>query len=205
GDPAGLAAAERAAGGPVPAGLAADAAYWGLDPAAVPADIAGWGERFPLAERLLADALRVAEDRAEPFLLLHPALSRSDMFCRLGRLREALEEAERACDVGELLPVGLPLARAAKGLALLEAGRLADAAACQDAAVGPEWYLAAGYQLRLRATLAYRQGEIDAACSGFDALEQRIGEWGVADPSPIPYATYAIPASPPTHPPHPPP
>jgi len=191
GDPAGLGAAERAADGP-PTGPAADAAYWGLDPAAVPADIAVWAERFPLAERLLTDALRVAEDRAEPFLLFHAALSRSDMFCRLGRLSEALEEAERACDVGELLPVGLPLARAAKGLALLDAGRLADAAACQDAAVGPEWYLAAGYQLRLRATLAYRQGEIDAACSGFDALERRTGEWGVADPSHIPYAPDAI-------------
>jgi DNA-binding CsgD family transcriptional regulator len=192
GDPAGLNTAERAAGGPAPAGPVAHAAYWGLDPAAVPADIAVWAEHFPLAERLLTDALRFAEDHAEPFLLFHAALSRSDMFCRLGRLSEALEEAERACDVGELLPVGLPLARAAKGLALLEAGQLADAAACQDAAVGPEWYLADGYQLRLRATLAYRQGEIDAACSGFDALDQRIDEWGVADPSHIPYAADAI-------------
>src|SRR5215468_8240199 len=192
GDPAGLAAAERAAAGPVPAGLAADAAYWGLDPAAVPADIAVWAEHFPLAERLLTDALRFAEDRAEPFLLFHAALSRSDMFCRLGRLSEALEEAERACDVGELLPVGLPLARAARGLALLEAGRLAEAAACLDPAVGPEWYLAVGYQLRLRATLAYRQGKIDAACSAFDALEQRIDDLGVADPSHIPYAPDVI-------------
>jgi DNA-binding CsgD family transcriptional regulator len=192
GDPAGLNAAERAADGPAPIGAAADAAYWGLDPAAVPADIAVWAERFPLAERLLTDALRFAEDRAEPFLLFHAALSRSDLFCRLGRLSEALEEAERACDVGELLPVGLPLARAAKGLALLEVGQLVDAAACQDAVVGPEWYLAVGYQLRLRATLAYRRGEIDAACAGFDALDQRIGDWGVADPSHIPYAADAI-------------
>jgi DNA-binding CsgD family transcriptional regulator len=191
GDPAGLGAAERAAGGPAPTGPAA-AAYWGLDPAAVPADIAVWAEHFPLAERLLTDALRFAEDRAEPFLLFHAALSRSDMLCRLGRLSEALEEAERACDAGELLPVGLPLARAAKGLALLEAGHVGDAAACQDATVGPEWYLAAGYQLRLRATLAYRQGKIDDACSGFDALEQRTGEWGVADPAHIPYAADAI-------------
>jgi len=192
GDPAGLSAAQRAAHGPAPAGPAADVAYWGLDAMAVPADIAVWAEQFPLAERLLNDALRYAEDRAEPFLLFHAALSRSDMCCRLGRLSEALEEAERACDVGELLPVGLPLARAAKGLALLEAGRLADAAACQDTAIGPEWYLGIGYQLRLRATLAYRQGQIDAACSGFDELEQHIGDWGVADPSHIPYAADAV-------------
>jgi DNA-binding CsgD family transcriptional regulator len=192
GDPAGLDAAERAASGPALVGPVAGAAYWGLDPAAVPADVAVWAERFSLAERLLTDALRIAEDRAEPFLLFHAALSRSDMLGRLGRLSEALAEAERACDIGELLPVGLPLARAAKGMALLEAGQLAEAAACQDPAAGQDWYLAAGYQLRLRATLAYRRGQIDAACSAFDALNQRTGEWGVADPSHIPYAPDAI-------------
>jgi len=184
-------AAEAAASAPAPVAPAAGA-HWGLDPAAVPADIAVWAERFPLAERLLADALRVAEDRAEPFLLFHAALSSSDMLCRLGRLDEALDMADRACDVGELLPLGLPLARAAKGLALLETGQLAEAAVYADEAVGPEWYLATGYQLRLHATLAYRQGRIDAACSAFDALEQRTGEWGIADPSHIPYAPDAI-------------
>jgi len=166
GDPAGLSAAEKAASAPAPMASAAGAAHWGLDP--------------------------VAEDRAEPFLLFHAALSSSDMLCRLGRLDEALDMADRACDVADLLPVGLPLARAAKALALLETGQLAEAAAYTDQAVGPEWYLATGYQLRLDATLAYRQGRIDAACSAFDALEQRTGEWGIADPSHIPYAADAI-------------
>ena len=192
GDPAGLSAAERAASALAPVASTGGAAHWGLDPAAVPADIAVWAEHFPLAERLLSDALRIAEDRAEPFLLFHAALSSSDMLSRLGRLGEALDMADRACDVGELLPVGLPLARAAKGLALLETGQLAEAAVYADQAVGPEWYLATGYQLRLHATLAYRQGRIDAACMAFDALEQRIGAWGIADPSHIPYAPDAI-------------
>jgi DNA-binding CsgD family transcriptional regulator len=164
----------------------------GLDPAAVPGDVAVWAERFPLGERLLTEALRTAEDRAEPFLLFHAAFSSSDMLCRLGRLGEALAMAERACDVAELLPVGLPLARAAKGLALLETGRLAEAAACEDPTAGPEWYLASGCQLRLRATLAYRQGRIDTAGAAFDLLEQRTCEWGVSDPSHIPYGSDAI-------------
>jgi DNA-binding CsgD family transcriptional regulator len=86
----------------------------------------------------------------------------------------------------------VPLARAAKGLALLETGQLAEAAAYADQAVGPEWYLATCYQLRLRATLAYRQGQIDAACAAFDALDQRTHQWGIADPSHIPYAADAI-------------
>jgi len=192
GDTAGLAAAEAAASSLASPAATADVAEWGIDPAAVPADIAVWAERFPLAERLLGDALRAAEDGAEPFLLFHATLSRSDMLCRLGRLDEAAAMADRACDVGELLPVGLSLARAAKGLALLEAGRLADAAACADPAAGPEWYLAVGYQLRLRATLAFRQGQAHAACSAFDVLERRTSEWGIADPSHIPYAADAI-------------
>ena len=192
GDPAGLSAAERAASSPVATWPLADAAHWGLDMAAVPSDILVWAERFPLAERLLTEALRIADERAEPFLLFHAAVSRSDLFRRLGRLGEAVDEAERACDVGELVPVGLPLARAAKGLALLEVGRLTDAAACLDPAVGQQWYLAVGYQLRLRATLAYRQGQIGAACSTFAELERRMSEWGVADPAHIPYAADAI-------------
>ena len=192
GDSAGLSAAERAASTPVPVASAADAAHWGLDPAAVPADIAVWAERFPLAERLLSDALRVAEDRSEPFLLFHAALSSADMLLRLGRLDEALNMADRACDVGELLPIGLPLARGAKGLVLLEMGQLADVAGYVDQAVSPEWYLATGYQLRLRATLAYRQGRIDAACSMFDSLQHHTDEWGIADPSHIPHAADAI-------------
>src|SRR5262249_58953814 len=101
--------------------------HWGLDPAAVPADIAVWAERFPFAERLLTDALRLAEERAEPFLLFHAALSRSDMLGRLGRLGEALEAADPARGVGELLPGRPPPAPAAKGPALLEAGQLGPA------------------------------------------------------------------------------
>jgi len=192
GDATALNAAGTAAGRLASPAGAADIAAWGLDPAAVPADIAVWAERFPLAEQLLDDALRTAEDRAEPFQLFHAALSRSDALGRLGRLDEAVAMAERACDVGELLPLGLPLARAARGLALLEAGRLTEAAAHADPAAGPEWYLATGYQLRLRATLAYREGRIDAACSAFDVLEQRTTEWGIADPAHIPYAADAI-------------
>ena len=37
-----------------------------------------------------------------------------------------------------------------------------------------------------------RAGRIDAACSAFDALDQRTSEWGVADPSHIPYAADAV-------------
>src|SRR5512142_471213 len=105
-DPAALPAAEAVADAVPPPASAADIANWGFDPAAVPADIAVWAERFPLAGQLFADALRAAEQRGQPFLLFHAALSHADMLCRLGRLAEAVAMAERACDAGELLPVG---------------------------------------------------------------------------------------------------
>jgi DNA-binding CsgD family transcriptional regulator len=193
GDPAGLEAAQRAArGGLLPQMSTPGTTLWGLDPAAVPADVAVWAEHFPLAEGLLSEALRIAEERAEPFLLFHGAFSSSDTFRRLGRLDEALLMAEQACDVAELLPVALPLARAGKGMALLEAGRLAEAAGCEDPLVGPEWYLATANQLWLRATRAFREGRTETACSVFDLLEERIDAWGVADPAHIPYAADAI-------------
>jgi DNA-binding CsgD family transcriptional regulator len=177
----------------LPEASAPGTTLWGLDPAAVPGDIAVWAEQFALGERLFGEALRLGEERAETFLLFHGAFSSSDAYCRLGRLDDALAMAERACDVAELLmPVALPLARAGKGMALLEAGRLIEAAACEDPLVGPEWYLAIGNQLRLSATLAFRQGQIETACSHFDVLERRTVEWGLADPAHIPYAADAI-------------
>jgi DNA-binding CsgD family transcriptional regulator len=191
GDPAALGVAEAASCGVPPPASAADSANWGFDPAAVPADIAVWSERFPLAERLFADALRTAERRAQPFLLFHAALSQSDMLVRLGRLTEAAAMADRACDAGELLPVGLPLARAAKGLALVESGRLAEAERYVEPP-DPAWHLAVGYQLRLRGTLAHRRGRLDIACQTFDELETRSREWGLADPSSIAWAAEAI-------------
>jgi DNA-binding CsgD family transcriptional regulator len=54
-----------------------------------------------------------------------------------------------------------------------------------------EWYLAAGYRLRLRATLAHRQGRTEDACAAFTELERRMDEWGIAGPSHIPYAADA--------------
>ena len=175
-----------------PPASSADIANWGFDPAAIPADIAVWAERFPLADQLFADALHAAEQRGQPFLLFHAALSHADMLCRLGRLAEAVAMAERACDAGELLPVGLPLARAAKGLALAECGRLAEATRYVDPAGDTGWYLSAGYQLRLRGVLAYRRGETDAACASFDQLAQQADRCGLADPSQIPWAADAL-------------
>lgn len=191
GDPSALTVAERNGDGIPPPPPAADSATWGFDAAAVPADIAVWAECFPLAELLVTDAMRTAESRAQPFLLFHAAVSHSSLLYRQGRLAEALAAADRACDAGELLPVGLPMARAAKGLVLLEAGRHAEAERYVDP-LDIAWHLAAGDQLRLRGALAYRRGDIDKACVTFDELANWSGRYGMAAPSALLWADDAI-------------
>jgi DNA-binding CsgD family transcriptional regulator len=197
GDPHGLEAAEEAS-----ASAALDPSrpgpdiHWALEPSAVPADVAVWAERFEDGEARLRTTSRAAEQRAEPFLLFHASFSLSDLLCRLGRLDEALAQARRASEVAELVPIALPLATAGEGLALLEAGKLEEAAACRDrlhAMPGRnDWYLAKGCALRLDGTLALRQGNVDAACATFGLLEEHCAQAGVRDPCHIPWALDAI-------------
>ena len=197
GDPHGLEAAEEAA-----ANAALDPSrpgpdiHWALEPSAVPADVAVWAERFEDAEARLSATSHAAEQRAEPFLLFHASFSLSDLLCRLGRLDEALAQARRALEIAELVPIALPLATAAEGLALLEAGKLEEAAARRDRLREmpgrDDWYLAKGCALRLDGTLALRQGHLDAACATFGLLEEHCAQAGEQDPCHIPWALDAI-------------
>ena len=118
------------------------------------------------------------------------------MLCRLGRLDEALAQARRALEAAEIVPIALPLATAAEGLALLDAGKLEEAAARQDRLQNmpgkDDWYLSKGYALRLAGTLALRQGETEAACATFGLLEEHCARAGVRDPCHIPWAVDAI-------------
>ncbi len=197
GDPRGLEAAEEAAASAAldPSRPGPDG-HWVLEPSAVPADVAVWAERFEDGEVRLRNTSRAAEQRAEPFLLFHASFSLSDLFCRLGRLDEALAQARRALEVAELVPVALPLATAAEGLALLEAGKLVEAAARRDRLREmpgrDDWYLARGCALRLDGTLALRQGEVEAACATFALLEEHCARAGERDPCHIPWALEAI-------------
>ena len=198
GDPRGLGVAQLAASLAGAASLSASAgANWALEPAAVLGDLAVWAERFPDAELLLTQALREAERGGEPFLDFHASLSWSDGLRRLGRLGEALALADRAVEVARLMPVALPLALSARGLALADLGRIDEAAKAhaevRDAAGdGPGWYLATGYELHLAGALAYRGGDPGAACRAFDSLRTLLSSHGVADVCHIDYAQDAI-------------
>jgi DNA-binding CsgD family transcriptional regulator len=198
GDPAGLGVAELAAGNvgtsPLPSPLDGN---WALEPAVVPGDLFVWAERFSDAERLFTRALRDAERRGEPFLDFHASLSWSDGLRRLGRLEEALELANRAVEVSHLVPVTLPLALSARGLALVDLGRLDEASMARTQVAeavgdGHPWYLASAYELHLAAILAHRCGDAEAACAAYDRLQALLADHGIADPCHIDYARDAI-------------
>jgi DNA-binding CsgD family transcriptional regulator len=197
GDPDGLQAAEEAVGSAAldPSRPGPDG-HWVLEPSAVPADVAVWAERFEDGEVRLRNTSRAAEQRAEPFLLFHACFSLSDLLCRLGRLDEALAQARRALEIAELVPIAVPLATAAEGLALLEAGKLEEAAARRDRLREmpgrDDWYLARGCALRLDGTLALRQGGTEPACATFRLLEEHCAQAGERDPCHIPWALDAI-------------
>lgn len=198
GDPHGLEVAQLAARAAGAASLPASVdTNWALEPAAVPGDLAVWAERFADAEQLFSHALHEAERGGEPFLDFHASLSWSDGLRRLGRLDEAVALADRAVQVAELLPVALPLALSARGLALVDLGRF-DAATAVRAQVADvvddrrRWYLASGYELHLAGALAHRRGDHDAACASFDRLQALLADRGVVDPSHVDYAPDAI-------------
>ena len=198
GDPHGLGVAQLAAGLAGAAALSASAgANWALEPTAIFGDLAVWAERFPDAELLLTQALTEAERGGEPFLDFHASLSWSDGLRRLGRLGEALALADRAVEVARLMPVGLPLALSARGLALADLGRIDEAAKAhaevrEAAGDGPGWYLATGYELHLVGALAYRRGDPGAACAAFGRLRTLLSDRAVADACHIDYAQDAI-------------
>jgi len=197
GDPVGLSAAREAAYRFEVAGLLqAGAVHWALEPSGVPGDIAVWAERFEEAELLFASLARSAELHREPFALFHAAFSWSDGLCRLGRLDEALALADRVFEVADVAPGVLAFAAAARALVLLEQGRLHEASDCcdnlADLASDHRWFLVRGYDLHRRATLAWRSGRVVEACELFERLEGLANEWGLRDPSTIPWAGDAV-------------
>jgi DNA-binding CsgD family transcriptional regulator len=81
-------------------------------------------------------------------------------------------------------------------MVLLELGRLQEAEHwCDQLAHHAQrhpWFLIHGYNLHRRATLAWRKGNADQACTLFAELEELVTRWGLVDPSTIPWAGDAI-------------
>lgn len=200
GDPNGLVVAARAATSSVdlvvPSHSRERHRCW--DPTLSYAVVAVHAERFADAERLLTEILSSAERRCEPLTLLRAAMAWIECLCRLGRLHEAVPAVERLIELAELFPYGRPIALTYRALVLVELGQLDQAAACcaqlpitlhED---GYSLHRTDGMQLHVRGTLAYRQGDANAACSLFASLQEWADRTGEADPSFAPWAADAV-------------
>jgi pentatricopeptide repeat protein len=162
------------------------------------ATVAVHAERFTDAERLLTEILSSAERLCEPVILVHAATAWIDGLCRLGRLDEALTLTDRLIELAELIPLCSPLATTYRALVLLEQGQLAQAELCcaqLPAKAHRDSYRlhrADGLELHVRAVLAYRQGDAEAACSLFAELKEWADRTGEVDPSCVPWAADAV-------------
>ncbi|MGH3753029.1 MAG: AAA family ATPase [Pseudonocardiaceae bacterium] len=164
-------------------------------PALSYATVAVNAERFTDAERLLTEILGSAERRCEPVTLVQATMASIDGLCRLGRLKEALTLADRLIELAELLPHVSPLASSYRALVLLEQGQLARCGAELTTITYHDRYRlhsADGLELHVRAVLAHRQGDAQAACSMFAQLEQWADRTGEVDPSHLPWAADAV-------------
>jgi pentatricopeptide repeat protein len=167
-------------------------------PALSYASLAVHAERFTDAERLLPEILSTAEHRCDPISLVQATTAWIDGLCRLGRLSEALRLVDRLIELAELSPYASLLAGSYRVLVLLEQGELERAARC--CAQLPttiqhdrfSLHRADGLELHVQAVLAYRQGDVETACSLFGQLEEWADRTGEADPSYIPWAADAI-------------
>jgi DNA-binding CsgD family transcriptional regulator len=187
GDPQGLEVSEIAA------------AHWRLAPAPAPevpywanpeigfANLCVYAERFEQVEPALQAIAEEAERRSDPTKLFQTLLALVELRCRQGRLSQALSTSDHLLDAAEFVPYALPLAAAARAQALLELGRLAEAAewcgrlsgmAAEEGALA--WAL--GLDLHRRGLLALRLDQPETAAGLFERLERLALERGLGEP-----------------------
>jgi DNA-binding CsgD family transcriptional regulator len=197
GDPSGLEAGERAAReaklvrAPTP-----EAIEWS-DPRVLYAELATSAERFAEAEQILAETVSEAEQKRHPMNLFEGQYLLVEVLRRTGRLTEAAAVADQLMAAAELMPFALPLAVAEKTLALLDLGRLDEAAdwwhrldemTAGKTRLGRVWTLAHLAQ----ALLAWRQGAADEASRVFGLLERSARRVDLLEPCIYPWAYPAV-------------
>lgn len=197
GDPAGLSASEAAAARWRRADEAdLEIPHWANPPVGYN-NLATWAERYAEAEPRLEATAADAERRSDPIALFQTLFALVELRCRRGRPAQALVTADQLLESAELVPYALPLALAGKVLALLELGRLADAAlwcgrltevASKEGALG--W--AQALDLHRRGVLALRLDQHGAAAVIFDSLEELVLEKGLEEPCLIPWPGAAL-------------
>ncbi|MBO0713952.1 MAG: hypothetical protein J2P59_04280, partial [Acidimicrobiales bacterium] len=197
GDAAGLDVSESAAARwPLALEAGPDLPHWS-NPLVGYGNLATWAERFAEVEPRLSAMVSEAERRSDPIALFQTLLALVEVQCRRGQLGRALVTSDHLLESAELVPFALPLALAGKALALIELGRLAEAAEWCGRLTGTAsgegaltW--AVGLDLHRRGTLALRLDQPEVAARSFELMEQLARDRGLEDPSIIPWAGGAV-------------
>jgi DNA-binding CsgD family transcriptional regulator len=159
-------------------------------------NMAKWTERFAEATRAYEIGMQAAERMGLPVAIAAVAVMHGDTCIRMGRLREALQLADRASLLADLAP------ERAFWAAVIHAYTLADMGQMEESA---EWYRRAAalaepdekwagrlWLLHMEAVLAMHDRRTADACALFDRLRSLASELQILEPCIVPWSGDAI-------------
>jgi DNA-binding NarL/FixJ family response regulator len=159
-------------------------------------NMAKWTERFTEATRAYDIGMQAAERLRLPVAIAAVAVMHGDTCIRTGRLREALQLADRATLLADLAPERAFWAAIIHAYTLADMGRMEECAAWyrRSAALAESNEKWAGqlWLLHMGAVLAMHARQTEEACALFDRLRSLANELQILEPCIVPWAGDAI-------------
>jgi DNA-binding CsgD family transcriptional regulator len=159
-------------------------------------NMAKWTERFEDADRVFTVGMRTAEARGLPVAIASLCVMQADLCVRTGRLREALQLADRATSMAELAPERCFWAAIAHTYGLIELGRLGEAATwattSRSLASREQDWPGFMWLWHVESQLDLHSRRIDEACAGFERIETLSEKVQIKEPCVVPWAGDAI-------------
>jgi tetratricopeptide (TPR) repeat protein len=197
GDPAGIGVLDAAVGEAManPEADTTDFAWnWGT--LGTYGNMAKWTERFGEATRAYEIGMQAAERMRLPVAIATVAVMHGDTCLRMGRLREALELADRATMLADLAPERAFWAAIIHAYALAEIGQMEECAEWfrrSSALADPsEQWAGRVWLLHIEAVLAMHERRTPDACALFDRLRVLADQLQILEPCIVPWAGDAI-------------
>ena len=197
GDPAGIAVLDAAVGEAManPEADTTDFAWsWGT--LGTYGNLAKWTERFADATRAYEIGMQAAERMRLPVAIAAVAVMHGDTCLRMGKLREALELADRATLLADLAPERAFWAAIIHAYALAEIGAMEECAEWSrrsSALADPsENWAGRVWLLHIEAVLAMHARRTTDACALFDRLRVLASQLQILEPCIVPWAGDAI-------------
>lgn len=155
--------------------------------------MAKFAEMYEEADRVFAIASRTAEQLGAPMAICLLESLQADTLTRSGRLHEALEHAERATAMVDLVPWLASYAWVANAAITLELGRVEESTAwCDRIATLPQSLILKLWLQRTRGILMSRSGRHREASDLFLGAEQIANQAGLLEPCVVPWSRDAI-------------